>query len=143
LLQLSELPGQIGSHVTHLNVSGNRLHRLPDELLKHSTKLSLLDLSGNPFADLPSDLFESNPALETLIWERDDCRLAAGETRIFPNLKNIRNFSYSAKDQEGTMTCQNWSFPERVFERLQNLKISNTILDWSSSSEFFHIKNIS
>jgi len=58
--------GKIDERRGHRIVDGNELSILPQELLQHSPRLQILDLSQNTLNSLPTDIFNTSPLLQAL-----------------------------------------------------------------------------
>jgi hypothetical protein len=111
------------------------------------TELIFLDLSGNSIESIRENLFTSNPNLETIVWEKDDCHRLANSSRMFPqhlfdsNI-HLTSFSYSTRIQNKSSACQKVTFANHLFKyqemSLKSLKITETLLDWDDLGNCFN-----
>jgi len=65
LTDISRL-SELSDKVTELNLSNNKIEKLPDNLLKNLTKLHKFVIEGNLVEEIPKDFFENNKELQWL-----------------------------------------------------------------------------
>ena len=144
--QLKRLPKSLSRQLTHLNLSFNNFSQLPDDIFKNFSNLIHLDVSGNSLKDIPELLFSSNPNLEKLVWEKDDCH-QANLSRNFPKHLfdsnfALQSFSYSTRIRNESSSCRIVTFPNQLFKNqessFKSLKLTDTLLDWNELGNFYN-----
>ena len=65
LTDISRL-SELSDKVTELNLSNNKIEKLPDNLLKNLTKLHKFVIEGNLVEEIPKDFFENNKEFQWL-----------------------------------------------------------------------------
>jgi Leucine-rich repeat (LRR) protein len=144
--QLTGLPNNLSHQLTHLNLSFNNVSNLPKGTFQNLTEIIFLDLSGNSIEVIPETLFASNPNLETIVWEKDDCHRLSNSSRMFPHHLfdsniHLTSFSYSTRIRNKSSTCQKVTFQKNLFKNqdlsLKRLKITETLLDWNDLGNCF------
>eukprot|EP00435_Cladocopium_sp_Y103_P072883 s288_g41.t1 len=93
-------------------VLGNKLSLLPQEILRHSPQLQVLDLSENQLNSLPKDIFDKTPLLRMLDLGSNNLTELSGQ--IFSGLSNLEKLEINSNKLH--------ALPAEVFSGLSNLE---------------------
>mgnify|MGYP000187831145 CR=1 FL=1 len=89
LTDISRL-SELSDKVTKLNLSNNKIEKLPDNLLKNLTKLEMFVIEGNLIEEIPKDFFENNKDLKWLNMSSNMIKKVSKED--FKGLSKVWNF---------------------------------------------------
>jgi len=112
------------SHITELNLSNNRISKLPDELSDLS-KLLRLDISFNSFMSIPWAVFDL-PKLITLLANNNSIlEVEIDRLKLAPSLKEVdlsnNPLNASTHSELVAITKPKITIPERQVEEWENL----------------------
>ena len=131
---LTSLPAKIfmqNGKLRQISILGNeKLSELHSNVLFGLNNLTSFSLRGNPINSLPHGFFGNAPALKTISWEEDKCKM---KNRTMPRgmLKGVHNltgFNYSQHPQHFCQLIIEKSAFLNAYNTMQELKIIDTTL---------------
>ena len=134
LTSLASLPAKIFMHngkLRWLSIWDNeKLSDLHSDTLFGLENLTGFSLRKNPINSLPPGFFGNAPALETISWEEDKCKI---QNRTMPSgmlngVDNLIKFNYSQHHVHSCHLVIEKSAFFQAYDTLQELKITNTKL---------------
>jgi len=134
LTSLASLPAKIfmqNGKLRRISIWGNeKLSELHSDTLFGLKNLASFSLRKNPINSLPPGFFGNAPALKTISWEEDKCKM---KNRTMPNgmlegVDNLTTFNYSQHHLHFChLIIEKFAFLD-AYHTMQELKISNTEL---------------